>query len=156
MRACLESIDGVTAVLEGETKRMAGLDHPRAGDLIALAEEDAWFAYYHWEDDERAPEFARCIDIHRKYGYDPAELFFDPKIRLPKLRAARKLLAKKMGFRIHMDLIPLDAGLVKGSHGVIPRDEDDWPILFGEGLPESGESIEATEVRDLLLNLFSR
>ena len=61
-----------------------------------------------------------------------------------------------MGFRIHMDLIPLDAGLVKGSHGVIPRDEDDWPILFGEGLPESGESIEATEVRDLLLNLFSR
>ena len=156
VRACLESMDGVAAVLEGETKRKAGLDHPRAGDLVALAEEDAWFAYYHWEDDERAPEFARCIDIHRKYGYDPAELFFDPKIRLPKLRAARKLLAKKMGFRIHMDLIPLDAGLVKGSHGVIPRDENDWPILFGEGLPESGESIEATEVRDLLLNLFSR
>ena len=148
-------MDGVAAVLEGETKRKAGLDHPRAGDLVALAEEDAWFAYYHWEDDERAPEFARCIDIHRKYGYDPAELFFDRRSAYPNFgRLASSCQEDGVSHPYGFD--PLDAGLVKGSHGVIPRDENDWPILFGEGLPESGESIEATEVRDLLLNLFSR
>ena len=120
-----------------------------------MAEEDAWFAYYHWEDDDLAPEFARCIDIHRKYGYDPAELFVDPKILMPKLRAIRKLIAKKMGFRIHMDLIPLQANMVKGSHGVIPKDENDWPILFGKDFLGNGKTLEATDVRDLLLDLLS-
>ena len=155
VRASLESMDGVARVLEGEARQQAGLDHERSGDLVAVAEEDAWFAYYHWEDDDLAPEFARCIDIHRKYGYDPAELFVDPKILMPKLRAIRKLIAKKMGFRIHMDLIALQASMVKGSHGVIPKDENDWPILFGKDFPGHGKTLEATDVRDLLLDLLS-
>ncbi len=153
VKAAIESLDGVAMVLEGEARRQAGLDHPRAGDLVALAEEDAWFSYYFWEEDEKAPEFARCIDIHRKHGYDPAELFVDPKIPFPNIKAVRKLIAKKMGFRIHMDLIPLDANLVKGSHGIIPRDQADWPVIFGNGTPDS-EVLESTEIHNLILNQF--
>ena len=78
-----------------------------------LAEEDAWFAYYHWLDDSLAPDFARCVDVHRKYGYDPAELFVDPSISFPFLKAAGKLIKKKLGFRIFMDLIPLDPTIVR-------------------------------------------
>jgi hypothetical protein len=124
----------------------AGLNHERAGDLIALSNESAWFAYYHWDNDAMAPEFARCIDIHRKYGFDPAELFFDPDLSAPKVRAARKLIAKKLGFRVHMDLIPLDASLVKGSHGVIPKDQADWPILCGPVVHDSLSPLEPTDV----------
>lgn len=153
VKAAIESLDGVAKVLEGDARKQAGLDHPRAGDLIALAEEDAWFSYYFWEEDEKAPEFARCIDIHRKHGYDPAELFVDPKIPFPNIKAVRKLIAKKLGFRIHMDLIPLDANLVKGSHGIIPRDQADWPVIFGNGTPDS-EVLESTEIHNLILNQF--
>jgi hypothetical protein len=153
VKAAIESLDGVAMVLEGEARRQAGMDHPRAGDLVALAEEDAWFSYYFWEEDEKAPEFARCIDIHRKHGFDPAELFVDPKIPFPNIKAVRKLIAKKMGFRIHMDLIPLDANLVKGSHGIMPKDQADWPVVFGNGVPNS-EVLDATEIHNLILNQF--
>ena len=153
VKAAIESLDGVAMVLEGEARKQADLDHPRAGDLVALAEEDAWFSYYFWEEDDKAPEFARCIDIHRKHGYDPAELFVDPKIPFPNIKAVRKLIAKKLGFRIHMDLIPLDAKLVKGSHGIKPKDQADWPVVFGNGIPNS-EVLDATEIHKLILNQF--
>jgi predicted AlkP superfamily pyrophosphatase or phosphodiesterase len=153
VKAVIESLDGVAMVLEGEARKEADLDHSRAGDLVALAEEDAWFSYYFWEEDEKAPEFARCIDIHRKHGFDPAELFVDPKIPFPNIKAVSKLIAKKMGFRIHMDLIPLDANLVKGSHGIIPKDQADWPVIFGNGTPDS-EVLESTEIHNLILNQF--
>ena len=149
----LESMDGVSTVLEGEKRKQAGLEHSRSGDLIALAEENAWFSYYFWEDDKQAPEFARCIDIHRKHGYDPAELFVDPKITFPTLKAIRKLLSKKLGFRIHMDLIPLDSNLVKGSHGIVPKNQLDWPVIFGAGTPNTA-TLEATEIHKLILNKF--
>ena len=97
--------------------------------------ENAWFTYYYWLDDARAPDFARTVDIHRKPGYDPVELFLDPKIPLPKLKIAWRLLQKKLGFRMLMDVIPLDATLVKGSHGRRPADKKDWPV-FITGRPE--------------------
>ena len=149
VRAAVAAIDGVTAVLDDAGKRAAGLDHPRSGDLVALSAEDAWFTYYYWEDDAKAPDFARCVDIHRKYGYDPAELFFDPAKRAPKLRAAWKLLQKKLGFRILMDLIPLHGEQVRGSHGVCPASTDEWPVLIGTGT--NAEPIAATAVHDRLL-----
>ena len=154
VRAAVEAIDGVAAVLDEAGKRAAGLDHPRAGDLVALSAEDAWFTYYYWDDDAKAPDFARCVDIHRKYGYDPAELFFDPEKSVPKLRAAWKLLQKKLGFRILMDLIPLHGGQVRGSHGVCPASRDEWPVLIGTG--ESAEPIAATAVHDRLLTAALR
>ena len=153
VRSHLKSLDGIACILEGDERRQDGLDHSRAGDLVALAEENAWFSYYFWDDDKKAPEFARCIDIHRKHGYDPAELYVDPTISFPSLKAARKLIAKKLGFRIHMDLIPLDASLVKGSHGIVPKNQLDWPVIFGPGIPHSKE-LKPTEIHRLILNHF--
>lgn len=145
VRELVEAIDGVAEVREG-------FDHPRSGDLIAIAKEDAWFNYYYWEDDARAPDFARCVDIHRKYGYDPVELFLDPDLRFPELKICTKLLRKKLGFRMLMDVIPLKPELVRGSHGCRPADPTDWPLLIGpwDSLPDT---LTATDVHTQLLNL---
>jgi predicted AlkP superfamily pyrophosphatase or phosphodiesterase len=150
-RELLEKTGGVEKILGQTEKIAAGIDHPRAGDLIAVAGENAWFTYYYWLDDARAPDFARTVDIHRKPGYDPAELFLDPKIPLPKLKIAWRLLQKKLGFRMLMDVVPLDATLVKGSHGRRPADKRDWPVFITEQ-PEclGGKQIESTEVFHIL------
>lgn len=152
VRAVLEQTPGVQQVLGRVEKSHARLDHERSGDLVAVADARSWFTYYYWQDDARAPDFARCVDIHRKCGYDPAELFIDPAIRMPKLTLALKLARKKLGFRYLMDVIPLDATLVKGSHGRIPEDQRDWPVLIGPftKLPASG-SIRADQVCEHLL-----
>jgi predicted AlkP superfamily pyrophosphatase or phosphodiesterase len=151
VRSRLESTQGVSAVWD--TKEMAelGIDHPRAGDLIAVAKEDAWFSYYYWMNDAVAPDFARTVDIHRKPGYDPVELFLDPKLSNPKLKIAWRLLQKKLGFRMLMDVIPLDATLVKGSHGAKPINISDWPVLISEkdSLPPTPK-IQATDVYHIL------
>jgi predicted AlkP superfamily pyrophosphatase or phosphodiesterase len=131
VRELLESTSGVAAVLDGPAQEQRGIRHARSGDLIAVSREDAWFAYYYWFDDKRAPDFARCVDIHRKPGYDPVELFLDPAIPLPKLRIAGRLLRKNLGFRMLMDVIPLDATLVRGSHGCRPSSQSEWPVLIG-------------------------
>ncbi len=148
-RVVVEKVDGVARVLDADGQRAVGLDHARSGDLVAFSAEDAWFNYYYWDDDRKAPDFARCVDIHRKYGYDPVELFIDPAIALPKLKVAGKLLRKLLGFRMLMDLIPLDPSLVKGSHGTCPKDSAEWPVLIGAGT--SVDAIEATAVHDRLL-----
>ena len=151
-RALVEKIDGVARVLDAAGQRAAGLDHSRSGDLVAFSAEDAWFTYYYWEDDAKAPDFARCVDIHRKFGYDPVELFVDPAIAAPKLKIAGKLARKKLGFRTLMDFIPLDASLVKGSHGTCPADSAEWPVLIGTGQSDGNQPIEATAVHDRLLS----
>ena len=130
VRAVVEGTDGVARVLGEREKTDAGIAHDRAGDLIAVANDNAWLTYYYWLDDARAPDFARCVDIHRKPGYDPVELFLDPKIPAVKLKILWRLLQKKLGFRMLMDVIPLDATLVKGSHGARPSNRAEWPILI--------------------------
>ena len=117
VRALLEKTPGIEQVLDTAGKIAHHIDHTRAGDLIAIAEPQAWFTYYYWLDDERAPDFARTVDIHRKPGYDPVELLLDPAIRVPAVTVGWKLAKKSLGFRMLMDVIPLDATLVKGSHG---------------------------------------
>jgi predicted AlkP superfamily pyrophosphatase or phosphodiesterase len=140
VRTLLEAVPGVGQVLAKQDKFLIGLEHERSGDLIAVSDERSWFTYYYWLDDRRAPDFARCVDIHRKCGYDPVELFLDPTLRLPKLKIATSLLKKALGFRMLMDVVPLDAMLVRGSHGRIPPDPLDWPVLIGElgQLPRNG------------------
>ena len=86
-------------------------------------------------DDEVAPDFARCVDIHRKPGYDPVELFLDPEIRSPKLKIATRMIKKKLGFRALLEVIPLDASLVKGSHGRDQVPEDEQPVWMGSDFP---------------------
>jgi len=114
-----------------------------------VAEENAWFTYYYWDDDARAPDFARTVDIHRKPGYDPVELFLDPAIKNPKLKIAWRLLQKKLGFRMLMDVIPLDATLVKGSHGCRPRSMKDWPVVIAA--PDLVPSdVESTDVYHII------
>jgi len=152
VREVLERTPGVGEILGKTEKIAAGIDHPRAGDLIAVAKENAWFTYYYWLDDARAPDFARTVDIHRKPGYDPVDLFLDPKIPLPKLKIAWRLLQKQLGFRMLMDVIPLDASLVKGSHGRRSADKKDWPVFISER-PEllGAKEIESTDVYHALL-----
>lgn len=152
VRALLERAAGVETVLDAKGKTAVGLDHPRAGDLIAVAKANSWFTYYYWLEDARAPDFARTVDIHRKPGYDPVELFLDPLLRFPKLKIAGRLLQKKLGFRMLMDVISLDALLVRGSHGRRPEDQRDWPVFISQHrglLPAS--QIEATGVFHALL-----
>jgi len=151
VRRLLEKEPGVAEVLGPEIKAACGLDHPRAGDLIAVAAERAWFTYYYWLEDRRAPDFARTVDIHRKPGYDPVELFLDPETPLIKAKIAWRLLQKKLGLRMLMDVIPLDARLVKGSHGRCPVERTEWPVLITsrkELIPE--QPLESTAVFQVL------
>lgn len=153
----LQNTPGVQQVLSKQEKFFAGLDHPRSGDLVAVSDFRSWFTYYYWLDDRLAPDFARCVDIHRKCGYDPVELFIDPKIKYPKVKVATKLAKKMLGMRMMMDLIPLDASLVKGSHGRIPDDPQDWPVLIGDlpHVPRSG-TLAAHEVCNHLFEHCAR
>jgi predicted AlkP superfamily pyrophosphatase or phosphodiesterase len=152
VRELLAKTHGVGEVLGDAAKSAANIAHPRAGDLIAVAVENAWFTYYYWLDDARAPDFARTVDIHRKPGYDPVELFLDPKIPFPKLKIARRLLQKKLGLRMLMDVIPLEAMLVKGSHGRRPADKKDWPVFITEQTELLGVvEMDSTDVYHALL-----
>jgi len=149
VRSLLDSTDGVAAVWGQAEKQANGIDHSRAGDLIAISAENTWFSYYYWLDDAVAPDFARCVDIHRKPGYDPVELFTDPS-RGSKARMMFKLLKKKLGFRMLMDVIPLDASLVRGSHGCRPSDPADWPILISKSAQLAADTIKSTDVYSVL------
>jgi predicted AlkP superfamily pyrophosphatase or phosphodiesterase len=149
----LEALPGVETVLDQEGKRAHGLDHPRSGELVAISKPDRWFTYYFWLDDDVAPDFARTVDIHRKPGYDPVELFLDPGLRAPKLKIGWTLLKKAIGFRYLMDVIPLDAGLVKGSHGRLTDRPEDGPVFLTSEpalLPDG--AVHATDVKSIILD----
>jgi predicted AlkP superfamily pyrophosphatase or phosphodiesterase len=152
VKALLEGLPGVERVLDAATKPDFGLDHDRSGELVCIAKADSWFTYYHWLDDDRAPDFARTVEIHRKPGYDPVELFFDPKLGNPKIAAGLRLAKRKLGFRALMDVIPLTAELVKGSHGRMVEDAQDGPIFMSSNpdLTPDG-TVQATQVKDLIL-----
>jgi predicted AlkP superfamily pyrophosphatase or phosphodiesterase len=152
IRTLIESIPGVSMVLDKREKEQYHLNHSRAGELIAVAATDAWFTYYYWLDDRQAPDFARTVDIHRKPGYDPVELFTNPEMRFLPMKVAGILLKKKLGFRYLMDVIPLDADLVKGSHGRLPDSTDDGPLVITQQehlVPTS--TLNATDIHDIIL-----
>jgi predicted AlkP superfamily pyrophosphatase or phosphodiesterase len=147
----LRETRGVAEVLDRREQRRLQLDHARSGDLVVIADERSWFTYYFWEDDAKAPDYARTVDIHRKPGYDPVELFLQSPAALSKLKILMRLAQKKLGLRMLMDVIPLDATLVRGSHGCRPQEEEDWPVLagrFGEGTTDV--PIHATAVFEVI------
>ena len=152
-REALAGVPGIEAVLEGDARREAGLGHERAGELIAVSDPDAWFTYYYWLDDARAPDFAKTVEIHRKPGYDPAELFMDPNDRLVKAKAGAALARKKIGMRYSMQVVPLDPSPVRGTHGRLPTTAEDAPVLLCSDPSVARDRIAATDVRDLLLEL---
>ncbi|MEM9261163.1 MAG: alkaline phosphatase family protein, partial [Bacteroidota bacterium] len=150
VKSLLEATAGIEKVLDADGKREHGLDHDRAGELVALADDRSWFTYYYWLDDAKAPDFARTVDIHKKVGYDPVEMVLDPEMKLVLPRIGLKLLKKKLGFRTLMNVIPLDAKLIKGSHGRVPERDGHKPVFIsGQTLPER---IEATDVFRYLLD----
>jgi predicted AlkP superfamily pyrophosphatase or phosphodiesterase len=153
VKSLLEGLDGVAEVLDEAGKRRLGLQHARSGELIALSKPDRWFSYYWWLDDHKAPDYARTVDIHRKPGYDPMELFLDPALALPKLKIARRILARKLGFRNLLDVTPIrGTSLVKGSHGLINTDPADAPVVLSNdaALLPAG-SVPATAFKALVL-----
>jgi predicted AlkP superfamily pyrophosphatase or phosphodiesterase len=152
-RSALAGLPGIDLVLEGDDRVAAGLGHERAGELVLVADPDAWFTYYYWLDDERAPDFAKQVEIHRKPGYDPAELFMDPEDKLVKARAGAALVRKKIGMRYVMSVVPLDPSPVRGTHGRLPASADDAPVLLCSDGSVARDRIAATDVRDLLLEL---
>lgn len=148
----LRGLPGVERVLDAAGQRELGLDHPRSGELVAIARPESWFTYYHFLDDDRAPDYARTVDIHRKPGYDPVELFVDPELTFPKLRIAGRLAQKLLGMRYLMDVISLDATLVKGSHGRPTDRPEDGPLFISTAPELLGDGpVAATDVKRLLL-----
>lgn len=140
----VSNIPGVEKVLNREEQKTYHLDHKRCGDIVLMADQKSWFTYYFWLDDEVAPDYARAVDIHKKPGYDPVELFMTSKVR-----AGYKLLRKKAGLRYVMDVIPLDASLVKGSHGSVTVDEKYYPVIITEQNSTNG-ALLATDVYDII------
>jgi len=147
----LAGVDGVEQVLRGRARAKAGLDHERSGELVAVATRGRWFSYPWWLDDARAPDYARTVDIHRKPGYDPCELFIDPGLAAPRLRIAMKLLRRKLGFRGLLDVIPLDASLVRGSHGRTAMPAEHGPLLLERADHGGPDTLNCTKVRDVVL-----
>ena len=154
VRSLVAALDGVETVKGAEEKLAAGLAHSRAGELVAVSEADRWFSYYYWLDDERAPDYARTVDIHRKPGYDPVELFVDPEIRWPMMAMASRLARRKLGMRTLLDVISLkDTQLVKGSHGRPTDDAADGPLVISSRpdlMPDN--HINAVDFKRLTLN----
>ncbi|KRC42686.1 phosphodiesterase [Oerskovia sp. Root918] len=158
----LRAVPGVDEVLDREAQARYGLDHARSGDLVVVAEPGAWFTYYFWLDDARAPEYARGVDIHRKPGYDPAELFFDPADPLAKAKAGLNLVKKKVGLRYAMSTVPLDASYVRGTHGRLPDSAADTPLILCSeaeipasvaALVERGGQVPAAAIKGLVLEM---
>lgn len=143
----LKGVSGIELILDREQQEEYHINHDRSGDLVLMADEDSWFTYYFWLDDDKAPDYARCVDIHKKPGYDPVEMFMSSK-----LRAGYKLLRKKAGFRYVMDVIPLDASLIKGSHGRIGVQPEYQPVLISDDKHSTGDPILATEVYKVIMS----
>ncbi|PJZ84211.1 alkaline phosphatase family protein [Leptospira harrisiae] len=145
----LKVVPGIKLVLDKKAQKKHHISHKRSGDIVVVADSESWFTYYYWLDDSKAPDYARLVDIHRKPGYDPCEMFMDPKKPGIKLRAGLKLLRKKLGFRYLMDVIPLDASLVKGSHGALHQKREFYPI-FSTAKFYPQKEISAIKVYDLI------
>ncbi|GAA5145556.1 alkaline phosphatase family protein [Nocardioides marinquilinus] len=152
----LRGLPGVDLVLDRAAQAEHGIDHERAGELVLVADPDAWFTYYYWLDDANAPDFAKAVEIHKKPGYDPAELFFDPDDRFVKARAGLTLAKKLAGLRYTMSVVPLDPSPVSGSHGRLPARPEEGPMLICSEPSVKTEHVAATDVRDLLVRLATR
>ncbi|EAZ80464.1 alkaline phosphatase family protein [Algoriphagus machipongonensis] len=153
VKKLLEETPGIDLILDEDGKKEYHLDHERSGDFVVVADKDSWFTYYFWLDDAKAPDYARCVAIHQKPGYDPVELFVNPEFKFPMAKVGMKVLKKKLGFRYLMDVIPLEASLVKGAHGRIPEDALDHPVFFSKNksLTES-KTLSPVDIQNLILN----
>jgi predicted AlkP superfamily pyrophosphatase or phosphodiesterase len=149
VKSILEKIEGISIIVDESEKQKYKIDHERTGDFVLMAKANSWFTYYFWNDDKMAPDYARCVDIHNKPGYDPVEMFMNPANPFIKLRAAYKLARKLLGFRYRMDIIPLDASLIKGSHGSLDISKEYYPVII-TNQSQNNTEIAATDVYDVI------
>lgn len=149
VRRLLEGVAGVGRVLDRAQQAQLGIDHANSGELVAEAKPGAWFAYPYWLDDANAPDFARSVDIHRKPGYDPCELFMAGG----NLGAGLTLLRKKLGLRYRFRTCPLDASLVRGSHG-LGTDPQHGPLMACSEPGALPQSPTMTDVKAVALKLL--
>jgi predicted AlkP superfamily pyrophosphatase or phosphodiesterase len=155
VRDVLEACDGVARVLGADDKAATGLDHPRAGELVLLARPGWWFAYPYWLQTDAAPDFARTVDIHRKPGYDPLELFLAPGAGT-RARIGLRLAQKALGMRYLMDVIAQDDTLVRGSHGIAPSAPEKGPLVITEqGALLARDALPMEVVKELVLGALS-
>jgi len=154
VKKLLEKTPGIYRVLDSQGKKEFAIDHQRSGELIAIAEKGHWFSYYYWLDEAKAPDFAPTVDIHRKPGYDPAELFIDPEISFPKLKVAERLLQKKLGFRTLLDVIPLNGNQVKGTHGRLFENQQQGPLVILPDARLESTDFQMTDIKELILKLL--
>jgi predicted AlkP superfamily pyrophosphatase or phosphodiesterase len=156
IRQIIEKVPGVARVYAQQERAAIHLDHQRAGDLVVLAEHGSWFTYYYWLDETRRPDFASTVDIHRKPGYDPAELLFDRSMRAPRLRVMLKLLARKVGMRSLLNVIGTDARVIHGSHGLPPKHPRSGPCMLTDS-PDLVpiDVIQPTNVSGIILEHLS-
>lgn len=152
VKQLLEGADGVEQVADREQMHQWGLDHPRTGDLFVIAEPECWFAFPYWFEESEAPDFAHCVAIHAKPGWDPSELFFRTGWR-GKWHLAKRMLQKTLHLRAPFDVISGDMSLVGGAHGRIPASDEQRPLLL-TSWPLSGERPAALE--DVKHTLLSR
>lgn len=151
VEALLARVPGVERTLSGAARREAGLEHPRSGDIICVAAPRWWFAYGWWLEDRRAPDYARTVDIHRKPGYDPLELLFDPARPAVEARALGALALRKAGFRTLLETVPLDTRLIRGSHGRIEDSPAERPVLIADQALIPDRELRAEDVHDAVL-----
>ncbi|MBP90041.1 MAG: alkaline phosphatase family protein [Planctomycetaceae bacterium] len=150
VKALLSNADGVEQIFDRDAMKNLGIDHPRSGELLVVAEPDCWFAYPYWLDNSQAPDFASCVAIHAKPGWDPAELFLAPGLR-GKLHLAKRLLQKQLGLRAPFDVISTDASMVRGSHGRIPTGNENRPVLITSWQIDVADLLPMQDVKSLLL-----
>lgn len=147
----LQQVEGIEKVLHDDDLNSMRLNHKRCGDIVVVANAHSWFTYYFWFDDDKAPDYARMVDIHKKPGYDPVEMLTDPKDSLVVLKVLWKLMRKKLGFRTVLNIIPLKAELIKGSHGRLPDTKEDYPILItDQNSIDLKIEVECTDVFDII------
>lgn len=149
--SCVETMEGVDQVLSGESQAAAGLNHERSGDIVLVAKPDAWFRHDWWHRDDEAPDFQDTVDIHRKPGFDPRELFIDPNITWPRLTIAWKLLKRKIGMRSLLNVVPLNPDVVQGSHGRCDTSES--PLLWSSHSIDIADSIPLSDVSNIIETL---
>ena len=118
-------------ILDSKLQKELKINHSKSGNLILCANTDSWFNYYWWDDVKYAPDFTFGVDIHRKPGYDPLELFFDFKTKQ----------------------ISHDTSLIKGSHGLIPTD-DNLPLIGTSFNSNLDKIVSAIDIKQLIMNFF--
>ena len=154
----LAELPGVDVVLDRDAQAAVGLDHERSGELIAVAEPDAWFTYYYWLDDAVRPTSRAAWTSTANPATTRPSCSSTRPTRWPRPRPGVNLARKKLGLRYAMNVVPLDPSCVRGTHGRLPDVAADGPVLLCSDpvVPRSVERdgrLAATDVRDFLLGL---